>query len=190
MVRILHYILLLSSWRYNVWCIWRFLYGFPIRSVYTDNGSLFQYDKVWSKVAISIDLLPRLHHLNWMLPILQVSIPIMPINCTMHALSILWILYDLFVVTSYTKVLFGAFPPYSFHFLSSIFYTTLLLVSLCLLLPLISPLLFPCARYPVSDPYLVLGIPGPYCLRYMVSCMSDFFRSVFVSTEDDFQLII
>ena len=43
--------------------------------------------------------------------------------------------------------------------LPSIFLTTLLLLFLCLLFPLTSPLLFPCARYPVWDTLLLRGIP-------------------------------
>ena len=51
----------------------------------------------------------------------------------------------------------GLFPflPTS---LSSIFLTTLLLLFLCLLLPLASPSLFPCARYPCSPCYMVSSI--------------------------------
>ena len=51
----------------------------------------------------------------------------------------------------------------SCRFLSSRFLTTLLLWFWCLLLPLTSPSLFPCARYSVWDTHLVHGIPVPYC---------------------------
>ena len=43
---------------------------------------------------------------------------------------------------------------------------TLLLLFLCLLLPLASPLLFPFARYPVRDTHPVHGIPGP-CMHIL-----------------------
>ena len=53
-------------------------------------------------------------------------------------------------------------PPYTAH-LPSIFHATLLLLFLPMLLTLISPLLFPCVKYPVWNTHLVHGIPVPYC---------------------------
>ena len=51
------------------------------------------------------------------------------------------------------------------------FYTTLLLLFSCLLLPLISLLLFPCAMI-LWDTHLVYGVPVPYNPCYMVFCIS------------------
>ena len=60
--------------------------------------------------------------------------------------------------------------PFVTTSLSSGFLTTLLLLFLCLILPLISAFLFPCARYSVWDIHLVHGIPVPYCPCWMVPC--------------------
>ena len=57
--------------------------------------------------------------------------------------------------------MFGTFSLIVPRILSSITHATILLVFWCLLLLIISPLLFPCSRYPVLDIHLVHVSPFP-----------------------------
>ena len=58
-----------------------------------------------------------------------------------------------------SQCLIGTFPLCAHRsFLPDFLYTTLLLLFLCLLLPLVSLLLFSCSRYPVWDTHLEHGI--------------------------------
>ena len=71
----------------------------------------------------------------------------------------------------------GTFSLIVLTFLPSILLTALLLLFWCLLPPLISPLLFPCARYLVWNTYLVHGIHYPHSQCCIVSCLSLFATS-------------
>ena len=56
--------------------------------------------------------------------------------------------------------LFSLMPTFSLRD----FFTTILLLLLCLFLPLASPLLIPCARYIVLNTHPMHKIPTSYCL--------------------------
>ena len=89
-----------------------------------------------------------------------------------------YIVYILNNISSSGRSRFPLVPT----FLSSIFHTTLLLSFLRLFLPIVSPLLFPCARYPVWDThlrYLVHKISVPHSLCWMVPCISVFLNHVY-----------
>ena len=75
-----------------------------------------------------------------------------------------WALFGILVLFRPCLGFFALMSP----FLYSIFLTHLLL-SLCPLASLASPLLFPYARYPVGDAHLVHGIPVP-CSQSMIDC--------------------
>ena len=80
--------------------------------------------------------------------------------------------------------------PFVLTILPFIFHTRRLLFFLYLLLPFVSPMLFPCERYAVWYTQLVRGIPVPYSLYYMVPFVSCELSLIAVSVAIDLTKVI